>query len=152
MEFFSHFESTQNLEHFQKRMSLLVYVFPKLLIPKEMVLKRLKGVPSGQLSEINVFTDSTHCWNKNGTTINLFLNEYEVNWGGKRLRYSDLKSWDILLTHLLPMTSNYIAACRISRNNFKCKHLIKKTFYEFFIAFLKFSSNLQHSEKKRWVS
>ena len=67
----------------KKKMSLLAKVFPKLLIPKEVVLKRLKGFASEHLSGINVFTGSKRCSNKHGITINLFLHEYEINWVGK---------------------------------------------------------------------
>ena len=42
-----------------------------------------------------------------------------VNWVGKRLLYSDHKSWDCLLTHWLPMTKIPAAICRIFCNNFK---------------------------------
>ena len=38
--------------------------------------------------------------------------------------------------------------CTIWRNNFKRHYLKNKTFYEFFIAFLKCASNLEHFEKK----
>ena len=38
--------------------------------------------------------------------------------------------------------------CPISRNNFKRHYLKNKTFYKFFIAFLKFAWNLEHFEKK----
>ena len=48
------------------------------MIPKEVLLKRLKGLSSEHLSGINEFTGSKHCWNKHGTTISQFLNGYEV--------------------------------------------------------------------------
>ena len=38
--------------------------------------------------------------------------------------------------------------CTISRNKFKRHYLKNKTFYKFFIAFLKFAWNLEHFEKK----
>ena len=74
-----------------KKMSLLAKVFPKLLIAKEVVLKRWKAFASEHLSGINVVTGSTRCSNKHSTTINLFLHEYGGHWVGKSLPYSDLK-------------------------------------------------------------
>ena len=38
--------------------------------------------------------------------------------------------------------------CTISRNKFKRHYLKNKTFYLFFIAFLKCACNLEHFEKK----
>ena len=38
--------------------------------------------------------------------------------------------------------------CTISRNKFKRHYLKKKTFCQFFIAFLKYASNLEHFVKK----
>ena len=57
-----------------------------------MVLKRLNGLASEHLSGINVFTTFKYCWNKYGTIINPLVQEYEVNWVGKSLPYSNLKS------------------------------------------------------------
>ena len=47
------------------------------------------------------------------------------------------------------MTSIPVAICRLSDNKFKRFYLKKKeTFLRFFIEFLKFAWNLEHSEKK----
>ena len=47
------------------------------------------------------------------------------------------------------MTSIPVAICRLSDNKFKRFYLKKKkTFLIFFIEFLKYASNLEHSEKK----
>ena len=117
-------------------MSLLAQVFPKLLTPKELVLKRLKGLASEHISGTNEFSGSKHCWNNDGTSISLFLHEYEVNWVGKSLSYSDMKSQDIFLTYWLPMISIPVAACRISCNNFKGYYVKNKSCsLNFFLSF-----------------
>ena len=47
------------------------------------------------------------------------------------------------------MTSIPVAICRLSDNKFKRFYLKKKkTFFRFFIVFLKYAWNLEHSEKK----
>ena len=47
------------------------------------------------------------------------------------------------------MTSIPVVICRFSDNNFKRLYLKKgKTFCKFFIKFLKYAWNLEHSEKK----
>ena len=47
------------------------------------------------------------------------------------------------------MTSIPVAICRLSDNKFKRFYLKKKkTFLRFFVEFLKYASNLEHSEKK----
>ena len=47
------------------------------------------------------------------------------------------------------MTSIPFAICRLSDNKFKRFYLKKKkTFLRFFIVFLKYAWNLEHSEKK----
>ena len=50
------------------------------------------------------------------------------------------------------MTSIPVAICRLSDNKFKRFYLKKKdTFFRFFIVFLKYAWNLEHSEKKKSV-
>ena len=47
------------------------------------------------------------------------------------------------------MTSIPVAICRLSENKFKRLYLKKKEiFWRFFIEFLKYAWNLEHSEKK----
>ena len=51
------------------------------------------------------------------------------------------------------MTSIPVAISRFSENNFKRLYLEKKThFFRFWIAFLKYPWNLEHSEKKEEYS
>ena len=42
-------------------MSILAELFPELLIPKEVVTKRLKCLASEHHSVVNVLTGSKHC-------------------------------------------------------------------------------------------
>ena len=46
------------------------------------------------------------------------------------------------------MSSIPVAICRFSDNKFKRLYLKKKEFFWFFIAFLKYAWNLQHSEEE----
>ena len=57
-----------------------------------LLLKRLEGLASEHRSVINVLTGSKYRWKEQGTTINLFSHEFQVNWVGERLLYSDHKS------------------------------------------------------------
>ena len=105
-------------------------------IRKGVLLKRLKGLTSAHHSVINVLTGSRHCWSQHGITIFLFFHEFEINWIGKCLPESHLKSSDILLTRSLPTTSIPVAISRFSDNNFKRFYLKKKThFVDFWLHF-----------------
>ena len=65
--------------------------YPSLIIAdiiasrKRSLVKRLKGLASADHSVINVLMDSKHCWCQHGSTIFLFLHEFEINWAGKCL-------------------------------------------------------------------
>ena len=52
---------SSNLQHCENKISLLALVFRKLFTPKEVVLKRLKGLSSEHLAGINMFTGFKHC-------------------------------------------------------------------------------------------
>ena len=90
---------------------------------KRLLLKRLEGLASEHHSVINLLTGSKYRWKMRGTTIIHFSHEFQVNWVRKRFLFSDLKSWDCLLTHWLPMPSIPVAMCRIFCNNFKRYYL-----------------------------
>ena len=66
--------------------------FQNYCFRKRLLLKRLKGLASEHHSVNNELTGSKHRWKMQGTTNILFSNEFQVNWVGKRLLYSDLKS------------------------------------------------------------
>ena len=87
------------------------------------LLKRLKGLASAHHSVINALTGSKHCWSQKGTTIFLFFREFQINWVGKSLPESHLKSSYCLLTRWLPVTSILVAISRLSDNKFKRLYL-----------------------------
>ena len=101
-------------------------------IRKRCLVKRLKGLASGDHSVINVLMGSKHCWCQHGTTIFLFLHEFEMNWVGKCLPLGN----DCFLTRWLPMTSVPVAKCRFSNNKFKRLYLkTEKLFVDFLLHF-----------------
>ena len=119
----------------KRRVSYPKY-FRNCYIRNRLLLTRLKGLASADHSIINVLTGSKHCWNQHGTTIFLFLHEFEINWVGKSLPLSHLKSSDCLLTRWLPMRSIPGAKCRFPNNKFKRFYLKKeRLFVEFFSHF-----------------
>ena len=59
--------------------------YRNLCIRKRCLLKRPKGIASAHHSVINVLTGSKHSWRQDGTTISLFLHEFEINWVVKGL-------------------------------------------------------------------
>ena len=118
-------------------------------IRKRCLLKRLKALASAHHSVINVLTGSKHYWSPHGTTIFLFFRKFEINWVGKSLSESHLKSSYCLLTRWLPRTNISVTISRLPDNKFKRLYLKKeRIFFRFFIAFLKCAWNLEHSEKK----
>ena len=133
----------------KKRMSVLAWLFPKVLLPKEVATetstKSCFRTPFGN-QRVNGFQ----------TPLKVARHHYYPlfpwipgEWVRKRLLYSDQKSSDCLLTHWLPVTSIPAAICRIFCNNFKRYYLKKrKTFSGFFIAFLKCAWSLEHFEEK----
>ena len=90
---------------------------------KRLLLKRLEGLASEHHSVINVLTSSKYSWKQQDITIILFSHEFQVKSVGKRLLYSDHKSYDCFLTYWLPMTSIHSAIWRIFCNNFKRYYL-----------------------------
>ena len=105
-------------------------------IRKRYLLKRLKGLTSAHHSVINMLMGSKHCWSQHGITILLFRHDFEINWLGKSLPQSYLKSPYCLLTRWLPMTSIPVAICWFSGNNFKRFYLKKKRhFVDFLLLF-----------------
>ena len=112
------------------------------------LLKRLKGLASVHHSVVNVLTCSKHCWSQHGTTIFLLFNEIEI-----------IKLEDICLRHmwnLQTVCSHVDSRWQVFPSLYAdflttiSKAFISKRngFFRFFIAFLKCSWNLEHSEKK----
>ena len=70
-------------------------------------------------------TSPKHC---HGSILIQLFHHFKINWVGKRLSKSNLKSHDCLVTHCLQMTSFLVLIRRISRNQFKCNHLRQQKF------------------------
>ena len=118
-------------------------------IRKRCLLKRLKGLASAGHSVINVLMGSKHCWSQHGTIIFLFFHDFEINWVGKNLPESHLKSSYCLLTRWLPMTSIPVAICRISGNNFKLFYLKKKRHFVNFLLLFRNVHEIYNILKKK---
>ena len=99
-----------------------------------------------------MLTCSKHCWSQHSTTILIFFNEFEINWVGKCLRLSQLKSSDCLLTRWLPMTSIPVDICRFSDNNFKDLYLEKEWLFFDFLLHSEMCMKFRTFWKKRRVS
>ena len=83
--FIAFLKSTSRLEHFEKKMSLVAQVFPKLLIPREVDTQISKRPYSEQVSVNKVLAGSKHGPNPQGSTNTKFFHESWINWVGKSL-------------------------------------------------------------------
>ena len=105
-QFFAAFlKSSLNFKHFEKKMTLIAFVFWKLLTPKTWLDKCLKSPVSEDPSTSNMADVPKHCWNLHHTIFIIFIDHCQVNWVGKNLSDWHAYSWDCLLTHWLPMKS-----------------------------------------------
>ena len=112
-----------NLEHFEKRMSVLAEIFRKLLFPKDVATETSRKscfrTPFGN-QRVNGFQTPPKVARHHYYP---FSHEFQVTSVGKGLLYCDHKSSDCLLTHWPSMTSVSAAICRLFYNNFKRCHL-----------------------------
>ena len=137
----------------KKRRVSQPHYYQNYCIRKRCLLKRLKGLASAHHLVINKLTGSKHCWSLRGTTIFLFFHEFEINWVGKCLPSSHLKSSDCLLTRWLPMSSIPVAICRFSDNNFKRFYLKKQRLFLIFYCTSQMCMKLRKFwEKKQYAS
>ena len=112
------------------------------------LLKRLKGLASVHHSVVNVLTCSKHCWSQHGPTIFLLFNEIEIiklediclrhMWNLQTVCSHVDSRWQVFPSLYADFLTNISKAFISKRNGF----------FRFFIAFLKCSWNLEHSEKK----
>ena len=98
-------KSRLNFKYFEKKMTLLAFVFRTLRTPKTRLDKCLKSPVSEDPLRSNMADVTKHCWNIHHSIFIIFIDHYQVNWVGKSLSYWDTKSWDCFLTHWLPMES-----------------------------------------------
>ena len=105
-QFFAAFlKSSLNFKHFEKKMTLIAFVFWKLSTPKTWLAKCLKSPVSVDPLKSNMADLPKHCWNLHHSIFILFIEYWGVNWVGKGLSYWHEKSWDWLLKHWLLMKS-----------------------------------------------
>ena len=106
LNFFSAFlKYIWNFERFEKQVTLVAFVFPKLQNLKTWLEKYLKSAVSEDPSTTNMGNVPNHCWNLHHSTFIIFIGHWQGNCFGNSLFYSHEKSWDCLLTHWLPMKS-----------------------------------------------
>ena len=98
-------KSRLNFKHFEKKMILAAFVFPKLQTPESWLDKRLKSPVSEDYSTSNMVKVPKHCWNLHHRPFIKFVERCQVNWVRKSVSYWHAKSWDCLLTYSLPMKS-----------------------------------------------
>ena len=83
-QFFSAFlKSSLNFKHFEKKMTLIAFVFWKLLTPKTWLDKCLKSPVSEDPSTSNMADVPKHCWNLHHTIFIIFIGHSQVHWVGK---------------------------------------------------------------------
>ena len=126
------------LNALKKKMTLTVFVLPKLLTLKTWLDKCIKSTVSEDPSTSNMVNVHKHCWSLHHRPFIIFTDHCQVNWVGKSLSYWHPKSWACLLTHWLPMKSIFFFIGTILRYRFRCKYLRnKKLFLIFLLQFWK---------------
>ena len=103
--FSSFFKSKLNFKYFEKKMTLIGFVFPKLRSQKTWSDKCLKSPVLEDPSTSDILNVRKHCWNLHHSTFLIFIDHCLVNWIWESLSYSHAKSWDCFLRHWLPMKS-----------------------------------------------
>ena len=98
-------KSTLNFDHFEKKMTLISFLFPILRTPKTSLDKCQKSLVSEDASTSNIVNVLKHCWNLHHSTFIKFIDHFQDNWAGKFLSYWYAKLWDRFRTSCLPMTS-----------------------------------------------
>ena len=126
-QFFSAFlKSRLNFEYFEKKKTLITFVFPALGSLKMWLNKCLKIPASQDRLTSNIINVPKHSWDPYHRPFIIFINHCQGNWFGKSLSYWHAKSWDCLLTHWLPMKSILFFIGTIYWYQFRCKYLRNK--------------------------
>ena len=74
-----------NFESFEKKMTLIAYLFLKLQAEKDVLDKCIKSPVSQDPSTRNILHDPKHCWNVHDSTFIIFIDHCEENWVRKSL-------------------------------------------------------------------
>ena len=98
-------KSSFNFKHFEKKVTLIAFVFRNLRTPKTKFDKCLKSLVSKDPSTSNMADVPKHCLNLNHRIFMWFIDPCQVSRVKKSLSYWHAKSWDCLLTHWLPNAS-----------------------------------------------
>ena len=99
------FKFSSNCEPFEKKMTLIAFVFSKIRTLKTWLDKCLKGPVSEDPSTSNMVNVPKHRSHLDHMIFIIFIDHCQVNWVGKSLSFWHAKSWDCLLTHWPPMKS-----------------------------------------------
>ena len=110
--------------------------------------KYLKSRFSEDPSTSNMVNGRRHRSKLSDSTYNIFTDLREDNSGWRSLSEWYAKSYDCLLTHLLPMISIPFLKKAILCNIFRCIYLKKEKYFPIFFAFSKFRLNFEHFQKK----
>ena len=102
-----------NFEPFEKKMTLIAFVFQKIRTLKTWLDKCLKGPVSEDPSASNMVHVPKHGLNLHHITFIIFIGHFQVNWVGKTLSFWYANFWDWLLRHWLPMKSSLFLIKRI---------------------------------------
>ena len=124
----------------EKKMTLIAFVFPKLRTPKRLLDKCLKSTVSEDPSRSNTVSVPKHCWNQNHSTFIIFIHDYQVNLVEKSLSLLTCQIFALLL-NTLAADEKYPV---LNRDNLTIPIQMQlsrkqKTFSQFFAAFLKSS-------------
>ena len=104
-QFFSPFlKSRLNFKHFEKKMTLIDFVFSKLRTLKTCSDKCLKSLVSEDPSTSNMVNVPRQCWNLHQSTFIIFIDHCQVNLVRRNLSYWHAKSRDCSLTNWILMT------------------------------------------------
>ena len=81
--FCTFFQSTSNFEHFEWKMTLIAYVFPKFRARRTWLDKCLKSSASDDPSTGHMVNGPKHSFNLDGSSFTIFVDHCEGNWVGK---------------------------------------------------------------------
>ena len=84
--------SSLNFEHFQRKMTVIDFVFPKLRTLKTLLDQCLKSLVSEDPSTSNMVNWLKHSWNLQHSTFIIFIDHNSNNWVEKRHSYWHAKS------------------------------------------------------------
>ena len=79
--------------------------FPSFRLQKTWLPKCLKSLVSVHLRTVKIVKSGKHCWKMHGSSFDIFFHHSERTSVRKTLCQVYPKSWDSLLTYLVPMRS-----------------------------------------------